>query len=247
MMMSRIEKLRRRIERQGQYLAELERDRAAEELPDPDEDWHLGLYEEWGRNGHFKDEPDFPVALEFFRDALTRAHASTEPPWEPPPDFMRDSTPQRRREDWRAGYDSAGFLVTGPRFPDVRAGYTWVSEIAQRAYEGIPAVTEAEFRELAEWFAANGARLFQNCESIDLGGDRRVDSTNIRYALAQGPRASGAGKLAEEIRTLKRRDTGDFQPPRRLREVDRTLGNEVRNLPDEELIRIIERGRASRG
>ena len=40
-----------------------------------------------GRDGFFDPEPEFPEAVTMFRDALTTAHASTDPPFDPPADF----------------------------------------------------------------------------------------------------------------------------------------------------------------
>lgn len=66
-----------------------------------------------------------------------------------------------------------------------------------RVAEGIPPVSEAEFAELAGWFAEHDASLFacsHPSELLDVGGGRRVSCANVRYALAKGPRADGAGR-----------------------------------------------------
>src|SRR5262249_6493796 len=52
-----------------------------------DLDW-LTLFEQWEREGAFDGEPDFPVALDADRDALEQAAALTDPPFDPPADFM---------------------------------------------------------------------------------------------------------------------------------------------------------------
>jgi hypothetical protein len=164
-----------------------------------DEDGWLAVFEELGRDGLFKAEPDFPVALAFYRDALARAHASTDPPFDPPPDFQPHlSSHHLRCQGWRDRF----------RFPDLDEGFNWLGEMLERVCEGIPPITEAEFRELAEWFAANDARLYQLAlpsQLLDLGGGRRTSCTNIRYGLAKGPRADGAGEVAEGVRELHRR------------------------------------------
>lgn len=70
-MMSRIEKLRRRIERQGKHLSRLESARAAEALPGPD--WWRAIVKEWRGEEIFKDEPDYQTALERFMIRLPDA------------------------------------------------------------------------------------------------------------------------------------------------------------------------------
>jgi hypothetical protein len=59
------------------------------ELTDED---RLAIYEAWGRKGCFAREPDFPVALAFYRDALRQAEAQADPPFDPPADFHADVT-----------------------------------------------------------------------------------------------------------------------------------------------------------
>ena len=77
-----------------------------------------------------------------------------------------------------------------------------------RVVEGIPPVSETEFAELAAWFADHDAGLFaasHPSELLDVGGGRRVSCANVRYALAKGPRADGAGRVAEDVRQLRAR------------------------------------------
>ncbi len=249
-MMTLVEKLRRRIERQGLHLARLENDRDSEEEFIPDDDWWLSIYEEQGRNGFFKDEPDFPIALEHYRDALARARASLEPPLDPPHEFLPNN--QMRRQLWRMNWPN------GPHFKELSAAHDWVAEMHRRVHEGIPPVTEAGFRELAEWFAANEARLrhlsqeSQDTQLLDLDDGRRISCANIRFSLREGPRASGAGQIAEDIRELKRRD-GPVESRTKLpptEQVEKKVGGErptperdVRSLSDAELMKIIDRGR----
>lgn len=79
--------------------------------------------------------------------------------------------------------------------------------MVHRIDAGIPSVTGVEFRELAEWFAANEPRLRQIAgpsEVLDLGGGRRTGCAHLRYYLAKGHRADGAGHLAEKVRILLR-------------------------------------------
>ncbi len=183
-------------------LAQLE-DRAAHipppEQPPLDEDGWLTVFEEWGRQGVFAAEPDFPTALALYRDALVRAHASTDPPFDPPADFRpEDRFPHIRLECWR----------TKDRFPDVCSGLGWLWEILGRVNNGVPPVSEAELAALAAWFGANDDRLYElslPSELLDVGGGRRRCCGDIRYYLAMGPRAEGSGQLAEDIRQLRAR------------------------------------------
>jgi hypothetical protein len=165
--------------------------------PRNEDDW-LAAFEEFGREGYFMAEPDLQVALAFYRDALTRAHASTDPPYDPPPAF-RPGEPTHQREDvWRSR----------ERFPDLDAGFAWLAEILHRVCDGVPPVTEDEFRELAAWFAVNDDRLCQIAmpsHLLNLGDGRLTSCASLRYNLARGPRVDGAGRLAQDIRQLRQR------------------------------------------
>src|SRR5690348_615988 len=85
---------------------------------DLDDDEWLEGFAEWGRQGHFAAEPDFTVALDFYRDALQRAKMQSDPPFDPPPDFMPNLSdlPHLRVLNWR----------TITRFPDVHSGCNWL-------------------------------------------------------------------------------------------------------------------------
>jgi hypothetical protein len=162
-----------------------------------EEDW-LERFEAWSRAGVFAAEPDFPRALAFYRDALARAKAQADPPFDPPADFMPHlaDLPDARLMNWRTRW----------RFPDVNAGWWWLSEMYDRATGGLPPVTEAEFRELADWFAANDEQLYQLAlpsQLLDLGGGRKTSSANLRWGLTCGPRARGAGAVSEDLRRLR--------------------------------------------
>ncbi|VTU02531.1 unnamed protein product [Gemmataceae bacterium] len=166
--------------------------------PRTEDEW-LVAFEEMGRDGSFAPEPEFPEALARFRDALAAARASTDPPFDPPPEFEPGHpSPHQRQLNWR----------TGGRFPDLDAAFLWIAEMVHRVESGIPPVTGDEFRELAAWFAANAARLRQLAgpsEVLELGGGRRTGCGYLRYYLAKGHRADGAGQLAQDIRELRRR------------------------------------------
>ncbi|MCI0702333.1 MAG: hypothetical protein L0241_14720, partial [Planctomycetia bacterium] len=145
-------------------LARLE-DRAAERPPptppDRDEEDWLAFFKEWGKEHRFDHEPDVPKALAFFRDAITRARASTDPPFDPPPEFC-PGHPHIRLAWWR----------TDDRFPEVCAGLEWLHEMLLRLANDIPPVSESEFAELAAWFAANDDGLYalsRPSELLDVG------------------------------------------------------------------------------
>jgi hypothetical protein len=129
-----------------------------------DEEGWLASFEEWGREGHFDHEPDFPVALALFRAALARARASMDPPFDPLPEFRPEQRfPHIRLEMWR----------TKERFSEVCAGLDWLSEMLARLVQGIPPVSEAEFAELAAWFRVHDAALYAlslPSELLDVGG-----------------------------------------------------------------------------
>lgn len=173
-----------------------ERDRS-EELTD--EDW-LELFAAWGQEGHCHQEVDFSAALAFYHDALQRAKTQSDPPFDPPPDFMPNlmDVPHQRLRNWRDPV----------RFPEVHAAWDWLAEILGRVLDGVPPVSTAEFEELAQWFSANESRLYQLAApsySLEVGAGRTVILANLRYRLRQGVRVSGAGKLAEDLRQLRAR------------------------------------------
>jgi hypothetical protein len=71
----------------------------------------------------------------------------------------------------------------------------WLLEMALRVAEGKPPVTEAEFRELEEWFLSNEERIPLN-KGIDVGEGQRLDRTKLRVALRGGRRDRRAADLA---------------------------------------------------
>lgn len=170
-----------------------------------DEDW-LELFAACGQEGHCDQEPDFPMALAFYRDALLRAKTQTDPPFDPPPDFLPNQmeTPHERLRTWR----------NPVRFPEVHEGWDWLAEILGRVLDGVPPVSTAEFDELMQWFSANESRLYQLSAPsylLNVDAGRAVVLANLRYRLRQGVRASGAGELAEDLRRLRARYGGDPQ------------------------------------
>jgi hypothetical protein len=108
---------------------------AARAGPLTPEGW-LAQFEAWHGEGRFAAEPDFADALARYRDALARARAAAGPAAELPPEWARH---------WRA----AGWHV-GAGDPEVEAAFTWLLELSNRAFHGVPSVTEAEFRALGD-------------------------------------------------------------------------------------------------
>jgi hypothetical protein len=173
---------------------------AGQSEPGSAEDW-LAAFEAWGRAGRFAHEADFPVALAAYRDALSKAAADDDPPFYPPADFLPGEPEWWRLEEWRR-----------PRWYDgVRTARRWLSEMLGRLREGIPLVTGAEFAELAEWFKRNDERLYRLAlpsQLLDLNDGRLTSCGSLRHDIAKGPRARGAGKLAEDLRRLRARYGG---------------------------------------
>jgi hypothetical protein len=162
----------------------------------PDDEERLANYE--AHAGEFGHEPDFPRALAIYRAAIKQAELSTDPPFDPPEYFQPHERQYIRIEHWRAE----------DRFPAVREAREWLNEMRFRALMGVPPVSEAEFAELAAWFADNEKRLDaiappSSLLLIDKGC--RICCWEVRYRLRQGPRADGSGRVAEEIRQFRKR------------------------------------------
>jgi hypothetical protein len=191
---------RRGIEQALQKLEAAAVAKARSIRPEPfDEADCLDWFAQAGRAGEFAREPDFPVALAMLREELAKARASTDPPFDPPEDFQPEQRhPHTRRENWRSSR----------RFPKLSGALTWLWEMLGRIERHIPPCSEAEFADLAAWFAAREAGLRAIAGPSELlvaGGGRRTWCLSVRYALREGPRADGAGQLAEDIRQLKAR------------------------------------------
>jgi hypothetical protein len=129
--------------------------------PETDAEW-LAYIEELAREGFFRREPDFPVALEIYRAAVAAAGPGT-----------------RNLREWE-----------------------WIAEMAHRIYNGKPALTEVEYKQLEQWFRENEDRIPGN-ECVDLGGGRRVSRSSIRGRLEAGPRRDEATQVVEDLRALR--------------------------------------------
>lgn len=162
---------------------------------DCDDEERLRRFEEVGRRGVFRQEPDFPVALEQYREAIARAKLTSNPPFDPPASFSPGLPEGRRRRDWVHWHH-----------PNVEAAEWWLRAIGRRVAKGVPPVTEAEFWELANWFKENENRLHalsRPSYMLGLGDGRQVSVANLLHDLGQGPRGMHAGGAAEAIRRLR--------------------------------------------
>lgn len=176
-------------------LEERAADRTAPESEPRDEAEWLAAFEDMARDGVLDAEPDFPRALALGRTALTGARASVDPPFDPPAHFMPGHpNPRLRSQSWRSA----------ARFPELTAVLNRLFEIVGRAVEGEPSVTEAEFAELAAWFAAHDAELAA-LGALECEDGRFVWHMNVRYDLTHGSRAIGARRVAEDVRRLRAR------------------------------------------
>jgi hypothetical protein len=156
------------------------------------EEW-LTFFQEWEAEGYFAAEPDFSLALSVYQQALEQA-VHEDPPFYPPNNFQPGLSIVERLLQWRRTR----------RYPKVEAARTWLSEFIDRVHNGIPPLTETEFKELSDWFNANEERLRQQfSELLPLSGGRKESYANIRYWLRLGPREFGAGKAAQTIRELR--------------------------------------------
>ena len=79
-------------------------------------------------------------------------------------------------------------------------------ELGQRALDGVPPCSAAEFAALAAWLAehdgslptVNGLK-----KDLDMGYGETATLSGLTWRVARGPTADGSGKLAETIRRLK--------------------------------------------
>ncbi len=102
----------------------------------------------------------------------------------------------------------AAYRATRPPYGSEEAGllHDHLLELGQRALDGVPACSAAEFAELAAWLAANGAALPTVNgwkRDLDLGGGETTTLSSLTWRVARGPTADGSGELAETIRRLK--------------------------------------------
>src|SRR5262249_23056892 len=93
-----------------------QRTKSAESLSE--EQW-LMRFETWGRAGYCADEPDFPVAVAFYRKAIEDARTQAEPPRDPEADFRPAQTDPLHPGPLNWQHASA----------KVREGWIWLAEM----------------------------------------------------------------------------------------------------------------------
>src|SRR5262249_1850303 len=148
--------------------------------PDPDADDWLARYEAWGKQRCFDLEPDFPIALAAYRQALTEAKACPDQP---------------------ANGDLLGFKAKY-RFPALHRAWDWLAGMMLRRVRNQSPVTMKEFDDLAAWFERNSDRMpFNAC--VDLGNGQRVDRTNLYCGIQKGVTDVHVGELVESLRRLR--------------------------------------------
>ena len=79
-------------------------------------------------------------------------------------------------------------------------------ELGQRALDGVPPCSVAEFAGLAAWLAEYGAALPTVNgwkKDLDLGDGTNATLSVLTWRVAKGATADGSGRLAETIRRLK--------------------------------------------
>lgn len=193
--------------------------------PRTHEEWLEG-FEAMARAGDLDREPDSPRALTFYRDAVLAAKVADDPPWCPPPEFMRGQDERVRVWAWQNGgeyvhIDSAGNILPegtdvnrgwshrAYRFPRVREGWYWLAGMAIRLWDDIPPVTESEFDALKGWLQTNQARIeslsMEKPYMVDLGWGILSLVTLLGEMDRGGGRGVHAGEQAEAVRQLRAR------------------------------------------
>ncbi len=160
-----------------------------------DEDWlqHFALL---GTPDGLCREPDYPKALDLYRQAIEAAKAQVDPNFDPPPAFLPGRDHHTRFRQWR----------DRPRFTAVRDCWRWLAAMERRFYDNELPPSEAEFASLANWFEANADRLRRLAGPSHLFEWRPgewTDATNIRCGICSGPRTFDAGKWAKILRALR--------------------------------------------
>lgn len=142
------------------------------------------------------------MALAWYRQAVQQARVLSDPPFDPPVDYLPGVPLRQRRREWRRGR----------HYPAVDAAWWWLFEMLRRVVKGKPPVTEVEFQSLAVWFHAHEAQLgeYEHLFALDTG--RQTSVGYLRYRLAQGPRVVGATEVVEDLQQIQTR-YADQQSP----------------------------------
>ena len=196
------------------------------------EEW-LAEFEALGRKGMFDHEPDFPAALQSYREAIGQAKEGGDPPWTPPDDFMPAEAEDQRRHQWQDGdnwvrvdgegniipagvHGNGGLCRRRHRFPAVQEARDWLDGMLDRLGKGIRPFTEAEFQEMTGWLEANvksldampapievGRRYQVPGLTFELGCKYKASASHVLSEMKQGPRHSSAGDVMEAVRKLR--------------------------------------------
>ncbi|HEV3237461.1 MAG TPA: hypothetical protein VGZ25_10760, partial [Gemmataceae bacterium] len=121
-----------------------------------------------------------------------------QPPLDPPADFEPHQPKRQRIAQWRLQHF----------YPEINKAWLWLSEFFERVHQGVPPVTQTEFRELADWFGINQEHLIRaeaTSDLLEVSGGRRTSLANLRWGLIRGCQVRGVGLLAEDIRFLRAR------------------------------------------
>ena len=111
----------------------------------------------------------------------------------------------------------AAYRAQRPPYGTEEAGllHDHLLELGQRALDGVPACSAAEFADLAAWLAEHaGALPTVNGwkKDLDLGDGTTVTLSDLTWRVARWATADGSGKLAETLRKLKARHEGGPAP-----------------------------------
>jgi hypothetical protein len=171
----------------------------------------LQKFEAMARSGLVAHEPDFPKALEMYRSALAAAG----------PDKLCScrSVQLVNGVEVPRGTAERGVIVGTIQEQRCQAceAKRWLLEIALRATNRIPPVTEEEFEQLRQWISDPGNLRRVQKASPDGHGMVQfswgsMSAFNVLFQMRKGPREFGAGEAAQAVRWLKQQ-YGEEQPP----------------------------------
>ena len=102
----------------------------------------------------------------------------------------------------------AAYRATEPPYGTDEAGrlHEHLLELGQRALDGVPPCSAAEFAGLAAWLAEHGAALPTVNgwkKDLEVGDGTTTTLSGLTWRVSRGATAGGSGRLAETIRRLK--------------------------------------------
>jgi hypothetical protein len=191
----------------------LEQPLQPDSAPTTAEEW-LVAFEAMGREGRLDGEPDYPLALAQYRDALRNPTPSAYYRYDGAlrdlPESYRDRTHVRVSGEGNILRDGVD-VTRGVYCPVLHAadeGWQWLAGMSLRIMGGVPPVTEAEFQELTDWLYDVLRHIDKPTFSggeIDLqppcGASYFTTPSNLWMSMRNGgPRALDAGEYAEAVR-----------------------------------------------